>query len=82
MILVDQAIWNYKGRRWAHLVSDSSFDELHIFAESLGLTRSMFQDDHYDIHHDLRQKAITLGAHAVDFRVLARALKEAGLRRR
>ncbi|MDA8271729.1 MAG: DUF4031 domain-containing protein [Actinomycetota bacterium] len=80
MILVDQAIWPHKGKRWAHLVSDSSYEELHRFAERLGLARGMFQGDHYDVHHDLREQAITLGAKPVDFRVLARALNNAGLR--
>ncbi len=80
MILVDQAIWSYKGKRWAHLISDASYEELHAFAESLGLKREMFQQDHYDVHHDLRERAIAQGAKAVDFRVLARALRNAGLR--
>lgn len=82
MILVDQAIWPHRGKRWAHLVSDKSYEELHDFAENLGLARSMFQKDHYDVHHDLRVRAIALGATPVDFRVLARALRSAGLRRR
>lgn len=80
MILVDQAIWPYKGRRWAHLISDLSYEELHLFAEGLGLTRKMFQKDHYDVHVDLRESAIAMGAKPVDFRVLARALRESGLR--
>lgn len=81
MILVDQAIWRFRGKKWAHLISDSSHDELHVFAESIGLNRSMFQGDHYDIHSDLREQAIARGALAVDFRVLAKALRRAGLRR-
>ncbi|MDA8081181.1 MAG: DUF4031 domain-containing protein [Actinomycetota bacterium] len=80
MILVDQAIWPHRGKRWAHLVSDESYEELHNFAENLGLVRSMFQKDHYDVHHDLRARAIAMGATPVDFRVLARALRNAGLR--
>ncbi|TAN20232.1 MAG: DUF4031 domain-containing protein [Actinomycetota bacterium] len=82
MILVDQAIWPHRGKRWAHLISDSSYEELHQFAENLGLTRNMFQNDHYDIHRELRERAIALGAEPVDFRVLARALRRAGLRAR
>lgn len=82
MILVDQAIWPYKGKRWAHLASDTSYAELHSFAARLGIARSSFQGDHYDVHSELRSQAISLGATAVDFRVLARALQDSGLRRR
>ncbi|NNN19044.1 MAG: DUF4031 domain-containing protein [Acidimicrobiaceae bacterium] len=80
MILVDQAIWPHRGKMWAHLVSDSSYDELHRFAEDLGLTRGMFQEDHYDVPSDVRERAVSLGAKPVDFRVLVLALRDAGLR--
>lgn len=81
-ILVDQAIWPWRGHRWAHLVSDESYDELHAFAEQLGIPRRAFQGDHYDVPAHLREAAIVLGAEAVDARVLVRRLREAGLRRR
>jgi hypothetical protein len=81
-ILVDQAIWPWRGHRWAHLVSDESYDELHAFADRLGIPRRAFQGDHYDIPAHLREAAIALGAEAVDARVLVRRLREAGLRRR
>jgi hypothetical protein len=81
-ILVDQAIWPWRGRRWAHLVSDESYDELHAFAAQLGLPRRIFQGDHYDIPAELRLEAIELGAESVDARILLRRLKAAGLRRR
>ncbi len=81
MILVDQAIWPWRGRRWAHLVSDSSYDELHEFAAQLGLPRHSFQGDHYDVPVELRAEAILLGAEAIDARILVRRLKAAGLRR-
>src|ERR1700738_3350135 len=47
-ILVDAAVWPWRGRRWAHLVSDDSYDELHGFARQLGIPRRAFQGDHYD----------------------------------
>lgn len=81
-ILVDQAIWPWRGRRWAHLVSDSSYDELHEFAALLGLERKWFQGDHYDIPADYRERALELGAEPVDARDLVRRLRAAGLRRR
>lgn len=68
--------------RWAHLVSDESYDELHDFAARLGIPRRAFQGDHYDVPAHLREEAIALGAEAVDARVLVRRLREAGLRRR
>jgi hypothetical protein len=79
-ILVDQAVWPWRGRRWAHLVSDTSYDELHDFAARLGMPRSAFQGDHYDIPDHLHARAIELGAELVDGRVLARRLRDAGLR--
>jgi Protein of unknown function (DUF4031) len=82
VILVDQAIWPWRGMRWAHLVSDESYDELHAFAERLGIPRRAFQGDHYDVPAHIRDQAIVLGAEAVDARVLVRRLREAGLRKR
>jgi Protein of unknown function (DUF4031) len=79
-ILVDQAVWPWRGRRWAHLVSDDSYDELHAFAGRLGIPRRAFQGDHYDIHAEMRVAAIKMGAEAVDARILVRRLRESGLR--
>ena len=80
-ILVDQAIWPWRGRRWAHLVSDESYDELHAFAARLGIERRAFQGDHYDVPDEYRTRAIELGATPVDARDLVRRLRAAGLRR-
>ena len=52
-ILVDEAIWPWRDRLWAHLVSDSSHEELHAFAARLGLPRRIFQGDHYDVPAEL-----------------------------
>jgi hypothetical protein len=82
MILVDDAVWPWRGRRWAHLVSDSSIDELHAFAARLGIPRRAFQGDHYDVPTEVRARAIALGAVPVDSRQVVRALLAAGLRRR
>jgi hypothetical protein len=81
LILVDEARWPWRDRFWAHLVSDHSYDELHAFAERLGIPRRAFQGDHYDIPSDLRDQALLLGATPVDARELVRRLKQAGLRR-
>lgn len=80
-ILVDDAIWPWRGRLWAHLVSDTSIAELQAFAERLGLPERAFQGDHYDVTDDLRDCAIAEGARAVDSRTIVRALRAAGLRK-
>lgn len=81
-ILVDPAVWPWRGRVWAHLVSDVSYDELHVFAGRLGIPIEAFQGDHYDVPADQRQRALDLGAEAVGSRELVRRLRAAGLRRR
>ena len=81
-ILVDPAIWPWRDRIWCHLVSDESYDELHAFAERLGIPRRAFQGDHYDLPEDYRTRAIELGATAVSSRELVRRLIDSGLRLR
>ena len=82
VILVDDATWPWRGRVWAHLVSDESLEELHAFAVGLGLRREWFQGDHYDVPAAVREQALAMGAEAVDSRELVRRLRAAGLRRR
>ena len=64
-VYVDDAVWPWRGRRWAHLMADS-LDELHAFAARLGMPRRSFQDKtsgaHYDIDADTRALALALGA--------------------
>jgi hypothetical protein len=79
-ILIDPAVWLWRDRRWAHLVSDSSYEELHAFAFRLGLERRWFQGDHYDVPGDYREVAIALGAQPIDSRQLVRRLRASGLR--
>jgi hypothetical protein len=81
-ILVDAAVWPYRDDVWAHLVSDTSYDELHAFAERLGIPRRAFQGDHYDVPARLRERALELGATPVTGRELVSRLVAAGLRRR
>jgi len=81
-LLIDDPVWPWRGRRWSHLVSDVSYEELHAFvATELGIPRRAFQGDHYDVPTELRLEAIDLGATPVDARVLVRRLRAAGLRR-
>ena len=82
MLLVDSPVWPGKGRAagryWAHLVSDVSFDELHAFAEALGVPARAFERDHYDIPADLVPVAVILGASHVRTREIVDALKRSG----
>jgi hypothetical protein len=59
---------------WCHMVSDASFEELHAFAERLGIPRSRFQRDHYDLHPLLRARAVALGASEVGIHELAQRM--------
>ena len=76
-VYVDQPVWEWRGRRWCHLLADTD-EELHAFAEALGLERAWFQHrdempwkDHYDIPDELRAEAIRAGAVEVDLRHVA-----------
>jgi hypothetical protein len=81
-VLVDPAVWPWRGERWCHLVSDQSYEELHDFAALLGVPRRAFQGDHYDLPERYRARAIELGATPVTTRELIRRLVASGLRRR
>lgn len=62
--------------RWSHLFSDTSDEELHAFAEQIGLSRSWFQkaDDpiqlrrHYDVTESKRRAAVAAGATEITWR--------------
>ena len=81
-VLIDEPLWWFRGRRWSHLVSDTSLDELHEFATAAGMPRRGFQGDHYDVPEELHDVAIAAGAQAVGGRELLSRLMAAGLRRK
>jgi hypothetical protein len=62
------------------MVSDTSFDELHAFAESLEIPRRAFHGDHYDVPAHLRDAVLKRGAVVVTSRELVTRLVGAGLR--
>ena len=64
--------------RWSHLFADSQ-DELHAFAQGIGLKRSWFQPGkpiggkpsrlwHYDVTDSMRARAIAAGAQPIGIR--------------
>lgn len=79
-VLVDEPRWWWRGRRWCHLVSDQTLDELHRVAQAAGLSERAFQGDHYDVPEELRPAVIAAGAVEVGSRELVRRLRAAGLR--
>lgn len=79
-VLIDEAIWPAHGTVWAHLVSDSSLDELHSFARRAGLPPRSFDHDHYDVPLERHDELRALGAESVSGRELLRRLQTAGLR--
>ena len=79
-VLIDEAIWPAHGTVWAHLVSDSSLDELHSFARRAGIRERAFDHDHYDVPLERREAIIELGAESVTGRELLRRLQQSGLR--
>jgi hypothetical protein len=81
-VLVDEPIWPFRGRLWCHMVSDTSYDELHEVAQAMGIPRRGFQGDHYDVPAEMRDAAIALGAQPVTGRELITRLRDSGLRRR
>src|SRR5262245_59443986 len=68
-VYVDDAIWEWQGLKWSHLLADD-IDDLHRFAARLGIHRASYQGPprtsvpHYDLTSYERQRAIALGATA------------------
>jgi hypothetical protein len=81
-ILVDAPTWPGHGRLWSHLVSDTSYEELHAFAAGVGLPRRAFERDHYDVVAERFDDVVAAGAQLVSSREIVRRLRAAGLRQR
>lgn len=76
-IYVDQLIdygvkFGRAGPEWCHMTTDGGEEELHAFAQQLGLRRSYFQGPpkhsvwHYDLTKGMRARAVRMGALEVD----------------
>ncbi|MGZ0710731.1 DUF4031 domain-containing protein (plasmid) [Coraliomargarita sp. W4R53] len=79
-ILIDDPRWPAHGRLWAHLVSDTSLDELHAFAQSNQIPRRGFDLDHYDVPEEIHAALVANGADHVSGNQLVRRLIASGLR--
>ena len=79
-VLIDPPAWPAHGRLWSHLVSDVSYDELHDFADAVGVPRRAFEGDHYDVPQERYAGLVAAGAREVSSRDLLRALQRSGLR--
>ena len=81
MILIDPPIVHRWGRTWSHLASDTSYDELHVFAQANGVPERGFDGDHYDVPAEFYDAMVAAGAVPVTSRELVRRVRSAGLRR-
>lgn len=79
-VLIDEPIWPAHGTFWAHLVSDTSYDELHAFAAAAGIPERGFDNDHYDVPEQKWEELVARGAEPVTGRELLRRLQASGLR--
>ena len=79
-ILIDPPRPEAHGRRWSHLVSDTSLDELHAFARAVGIPERGFEGDHYDVPEERYAAVVAAGARPTSARDLLRALQASGLR--
>ncbi len=86
-VYVDDAIWDWRERKWCHMLADD-IDELHRFAALLGLHRTSYQGPpktsapHYDLTSYERRRAIALGATACDRAGIVAVARQARLKRR
>lgn len=79
-ILIDPPRAEAHGRRWSHLVSDTSLEELHRFARTIDIPERGFEGDHYDVPEEWYAAVVAAGARPIPARDLLRALQASGLR--
>jgi hypothetical protein len=79
-IWIDPPAWPAHGRLWSHLVSDTSYAELHDFAVAQGIPSRGFEGDHYDVPEERYAALVAAGARPADGRDVVRILQRSGLR--
>jgi len=80
LIYIDPPLWPAHNTHFSHLVSDTSLEELHAFADAAGISRRAFDQDHYDVPAHRHADLVAGGATAVDGAALVRVLIASGLR--
>ena len=68
-VYVDDAEIPFRGMKMSHMIADTE-EELHEMAEEIGLKRSWYQGDHYDVSISKRREAIKAGAEPVSWKDL------------
>jgi hypothetical protein len=81
-IYIDSPDWPARGQLWAHLISDTSFAELHAFARKTGIPAQAFDHDHYDIPQNQHAECLAAGAQLCRSREIVAMLRHSGLRKR
>ena len=81
MILIDPPAVPRWGRTWSHLASDTSYAELHAFAQAHGVPERGFDRDHYDVPAEFYDAMLGAGAVPVSSREIVGRLRASGLRR-
>ncbi|WP_406832359.1 DUF4031 domain-containing protein [Pedococcus sp. KACC 23699] len=79
-IWIDPPAWPAHGRLWSHLISDTSYAELHDFAAAQGIPRRGFEGDHYDVPQERYAALVAAGAQEVPGKEIVRILQRSGLR--
>lgn len=78
-VYIDDCRLAWKGKQWCHMVADT-VEELHHFAQLLGLRRDWFQDrtmyPHYDITLNVKERALSLGAQLGDKKAIVACAKK------
>ena len=72
-IYVVRSSVSFKGRKWCHLMADT-LEELHAFAQQMGIDARLFHRDasypHYDITLEMRSMVIAHGAVDADRKMI------------
>ncbi|GAA1155163.1 DUF4031 domain-containing protein [Ornithinicoccus hortensis] len=79
-IWIDPPMWPAHDRLWSHVISDTSLEELHEFARTVGLPARSFEGDHYDVPQERYADLVAAGATRTGATDLARRLRASGLR--
>lgn len=78
-VYIDDCRLAWKGKQWCHMVADT-VEELHHFAQRLGLRRDWFQDrtmyPHYDITLNVKERALSMGAQLGDKKTIVACAKK------